>query len=467
MFFKNLLYKLKHNWLFVLSATMTVIWIIVLLFPMYWLFVSSTKDSSEAMKNPPSLGIVLPKDYTIYLDTTGLEDYDEDDFKYESLVLQWVLSVENQDKELNLNSITVARVENNTVISTATLKYSTYSNSDKKNEVFKGRISEDRIQTYRNQGHQRYDKLLSYMEEDGYKTGLNETPNLTQESTQITKMLTHLGNAMDPLNQDLGESKKITTVQGKILGVSHKGNFLGLFHNYVEAYINGSDRVLEEGSEGERTYPFIRYMGNSVFVAIMAVLLQFVFSACVAYGLSFLVRKDLAQKILLFFVVTIMLPGIVEQIPLYTTLVRLNLNNYWGVLLPGATSATFIVLFKGFFDQLPRELREAAKLDGAGEFYIYFNVAIPLSTPVFGAVGIMTFLGQWNAFFWPNLLLGNQEELKTFPLVINAVMNTSDSVKNYSLSLAMSVIATIPTFFMFAFMQKQMRAGLVLGSLKG
>ena len=467
MFVKNLLYKLKQDWLKLLAATLTIVWILVLLFPLYWLFVSSTKDSSEAMKNPPSLGIVLPKNYTIYLDTTGLEDYNEEDFQYEALVLQWLLPLENQDKGLNLNSITVARVENNVVISTAKLNYATFTNSEKKNAVFKGTISEDRIKKYRDEGHERYTILLSYMQEDGYQTGLNKTPNLKQSSENITKMLNHLQNAMDPLNNDLSSAKKITTVRGTVIGISHKGSFLGLFRNYVEAYINGSDRVLEEGYEDERTYPFIKYMGNSVFVAVMAVLLQFVFSACVAYGLSFLVRKDIARKILLFFVVTIMLPGIVEQIPLYTTLVRLNLDNYWGVLLPGATSATFIVLFKGFFDQLPRELREAAKLDGAGEFYIYFNLAVPLSMPVFGAVGIMTFLGQWNAFFWPNLLLGNQETLKTFPLVINAAMNTNDSVKNYSLSLAMSVIATIPTFFMFAFMQKQMRAGLVLGSLKG
>ena len=207
-------------------------------------------------------------------------------------------------------------------------------------------------------------------------------------------------------------------------------------------------------------------MGNSAFVAIMAVLLQFVFSAFVAYGLSFLVKKHIAQKLLLFFIVTIMLPGIVEQIPLYTTLVNIGLDNYWGVLLPGATSATFVVLFKGFFDQLPHELREAAKLDGANEFYIYFNLAIPLSMPVYATVGIMTFLGQWNTFFWPNLLLSD-EKLYTFPLIIQKYMAGENAVEKYPIMLAMSVIATIPTFFMFAFMQKQMRAGLVLGGVKG
>ena len=124
MFIKKLWYKFKQDWLKLLAAVLTVTWLLVLLFPLYWLLISSTKDASEAMRNPPRLTVVLPKDYTIYLDTTDVEDYDEDDFKYEALVLQWMLSARNYS--INLNSITVARVENNKVLSTATLKYVTY-----------------------------------------------------------------------------------------------------------------------------------------------------------------------------------------------------------------------------------------------------------------------------------------------------------------------------------------------------
>ena len=449
---KNLLYKFKQDWLKFLSVAMTIIWIVVLLFPLYWLLISSTKDASEAMRNPPKLGIVLPKDYTIYLDTTDVEDYDEEDFKYEALVLQWMLSARNLT--INLNSVTVARVENDKVTSTATLKYATYREVEE--DIFVGSVSDKLIQNWRTNGGKKYDKMLSIMAEDGYETGLNRQPKLTQTSENVQAILAYFTSVMDPNNQTITDSERISSVQGDIIGISYKGNFVGMFNNYIAAYQNKTGK-----------FTFLRYMLNSVFVAVMAVLLQFVFSACVAYGLSFLVSKAMARKLLLFFIVTIMLPGIVEQIPLYTTLVRLNLDNYWGVLLPGATSATFIVLFKGFFDQLPRELREAAKLDGAGEMYIYFRLAIPLSMPVFGAVGIMTFLGQWNAFFWPNMLLSD-EKLYTFPMIIQRAMSmTEGAVRNYSISLAMSVIATIPTFFMFAFMQKQMRAGLVLGSLKG
>lgn len=452
MFFKNLLYKFKQHWLKILACLLTVVWIVVLLFPMYWLLVSSTKDPAEASKNPPNFGIVLPKDYTIYLDSTDVDEYDEEDFQYESLVVQWMISARNL--QINLNSVTVARVEDGKVVSKATLKYKTYT--DVEEDIFVGSVAEMLIQRWRENNSQKYQSMLEIMQQDGYETGLNETPDLSMDTEYIQTISTYLTNVMDENNNTITDSERIATLRSTFIGISHKNNFVGMFNNYATAWKNPNG-----------TYTFGRHMLNSVFLAVMAVLLQFIFSACVAYGLSFLVRKSIAQKLLLFFIVTIMLPGIVEQIPLYTTLVRLNLDNYWGILLPGCTSVTYIVLFKGFFDQLPRELREAAKLDGAGEYYIYFHLGIPLSMPVFGAVGIMTFLGQWNTFFWPNMLLSN-EALYTFPMIIQRAMGeTGGGIRNYSISLAMSVIATIPTFFMFAFMQKQMRAGLVLGSLKG
>lgn len=448
---QKLTYKLKQNWLKYLAAVLTTVWIVVLLFPLYWLLVSSTKDAAEAMRNPPTLMVVLPKDYTVYLDTTDVNDYDEDDFKYESLVLEWMLSSRNLT--INLNSISVARVENGKVISVSKLKYSTYK--DVEEEIFVGSVAESLIQNWRNLNSKKYQTMLSVMEKDGYETGLNQTPKF-MDSEHIRDISAYYANVMDERNQTITDSERITTIRGKLTGISYKNNFIGMFNNYVTAWKNPNGNFL-----------FIRHMANSTFIAVVAVLLQFVFSACVAYGLSFLVNKKASKILLMFFVVTIMLPGIVEQIPLYTTLVRLNLDNYWGILLPGATSVTYIVLFKGFFGQLPKELREAAKLDGAGEFYIYFHVAVPLSAPVFGAVGIMTFLGQWNNFFWPNMLLSD-EKLYTFPMIIQRAMGeTGGGMRNYSISLAMSVIATIPTFFMFAFMQKQMRAGLVLGSIKG
>ena len=195
MFLKDLFYRFKQNWLKLLSAALTIIWIFVLLFPLYWLLVSSTKDASEAMRNPPRLGIVLPKDYTIYLDTTDAEDYDEEDFQYEALVLQWMLSARNFS--INLNSVTVARVENDKVISTATLNYATYREVEE--DIFVGSVAETLIMNWRVNGSKKYQTMLSIMEEDGYATGLDQTPNLDMTSENIKTINRHFDEVMDLL----------------------------------------------------------------------------------------------------------------------------------------------------------------------------------------------------------------------------------------------------------------------------
>lgn len=249
MFFKDLFYRFKQNWLKLLSAALTIIWIFVLLFPLYWLLVSSTKDASEAMRNPPRLGIVLPKDYTIYLDTTDAEDYDEEDFQYEALVLQWMLSARNFS--INLNSVTVARVESDKVISTATLNYATYREVEE--DIFVGSVAETLIMNWRVNGSKKYQTMLSIMEEDGYETGLNRTPKLSQESENIEKIITYFANIMDPDNQTITQSERISSVQGEIIGVSYKSNFVGMFNNYVAAYQNKTGK-----------FTFIKYMGNKI-----------------------------------------------------------------------------------------------------------------------------------------------------------------------------------------------------------
>ena len=179
------LYILKQHWLKILAVTLTVLWIIVLLFPLYWLLVSSTKDPMEANRTPPNLGVVLPKDYTLYLDTTDVDDYTEDDFIYESLLLQWKISARNLT--INLNSITVARVENDRVIATSKLTYATY-----KREVeyaFPGSVTEEVLQNYKSGENvvwkQQYNMLLTIMENEGYETGLDKAPKSPMDSKNI------------------------------------------------------------------------------------------------------------------------------------------------------------------------------------------------------------------------------------------------------------------------------------------
>jgi multiple sugar transport system permease protein len=130
-------------------------------------------------------------------------------------------------------------------------------------------------------------------------------------------------------------------------------------------------------------------------------------------------------------------------------------------------NAFSIYLFKGFFDALPLEVFEAGKIDGASDVRILANIVLPISKPVFGVITMFTFIGSWNDFFWPTLVLKSEDNW-TFTIKIFNLINsgTSGGAVDYPTSLAMSLIAAIPTILVFAFFQKQLQKGMVWSGLK-
>ena len=184
--------------------------------------------------------------------------------------------------------------------------------------------------------------------------------------------------------------------------------------------------------------------------------------------MSRLVAKKIANILMTLFIATMMIPNIVYIVPLYSMIQRFSLkDNFLSVILPGVPNAIALVLFKGFFDDLPKELVEAARIDGASEYSIYFRMIIPLSYSVFGIITILVFTGNWNDIMWPTMVLSDTK-VQTFSVVINRMMgNIVNGSLDYPLVLAMSAIAALPTFILFAFFQKQMTKGLVFSGVKG
>ena len=188
-----------------------------------------------------------------------------------------------------------------------------------------------------------------------------------------------------------------------------------------------------------------------------------------AYAMARLVSAKTSRILMVFAILTMMIPSIVIVLPLYGMIERLQLkNNLIAVILPAVPSAMNLFLFKNFFEGIPNDLNEAARVDGASELRIFFQLYVPLSVPIFSVVAMLTFTGAWNEFFWPSLVL-NQEPYMTLPVIINALMNApgSSGLRDYPLSMAMSVIAAVPIFIVFLFFQKYLTEGMVFTGLKG
>jgi multiple sugar transport system permease protein len=172
------------------------------------------------------------------------------------------------------------------------------------------------------------------------------------------------------------------------------------------------------------------------------------------------------QVVFAFVLATTMVPFVTLLIPLYLVMMRLSLlNNLVALWLPGAVSPFGIFLCRQFIHGIPRDLYDAAKVDGAGDFRIYLNIIVPLLKPVLGVLAIFTTLTAFNAYLWPLVVL-NDERLYTLPLVL-AQISTSLGVTNYQAVMAGSLLASIPNILMLLVFQRHIVRGIALTGLKG
>lgn len=209
---------------------------------------------------------------------------------------------------------------------------------------------------------------------------------------------------------------------------------------------------------------------NSFFVSGMEALITLFLSAVGAYGFS---RYRFRFKNLLYscFLALMMIPGVLTLTTKYVMVATTfgMYGSFLGVILPQAAGLVpfGILLLRGFFDGLPKDLFDAADLDGANSVRQFFSVCLPLSTPILMTLVLMNFMTSWNDYLWPMIMLGNETGKYTIPVMLNAF--TTDYYKTelyYGAPLAGSVIVSIPILVLFAFTSRQFISGMTSGAFK-
>ena len=224
-------------------------------------------------------------------------------------------------------------------------------------------------------------------------------------------------------------------------------------------------RMLFRGeATAKGSFGFGLYLANSLFLASAQTVIALVLSSLGGYALAmyqFRGRTAMAT----FMLGTMMIPGMILMAPVYRLLYGFGwLDTWWSLLVPGAVSAFGIFLFRQAFTQVPRDLLEAARIDGAGEFRIWWQVVMPLVRPMSGAFCLITFLGSWNNFLGPQIYLSSQEKL-TLPVVLNQYLDVY--TQQYGVFLAGTLLAIIPAAILFFALQKEFVSGLTSGAVKG
>jgi multiple sugar transport system permease protein len=210
--------------------------------------------------------------------------------------------------------------------------------------------------------------------------------------------------------------------------------------------------------------PFVRYTLNTLFLCVLAVLGQAVSSPLVAYGLS---RLQFRGRDTIFFIMmgSMMLPYQVTMIPVYVLFNKMNLvDSYWPIILQNLFAIPFYVfLMRQFFLTIPYELTESAKIDGASEFRIYWQVILPLAKPALYSVALFAFLNEWKDFLGPLIYL-NDPEKWTLSIGLRAFIG--EIKVDWGLLMAAATMFTVPIIVLYFFVQKKFIQGISLTGFK-
>ena len=224
------------------------------------------------------------------------------------------------------------------------------------------------------------------------------------------------------------------------------------------------NRLPDPGTNKKLDLRFGRWYFNSVFVAVGVTVLQVLTSAMAAYAFARM-RWPGRDTVFLLYLATMMIPGVVTMIPNFQIMVSLGfLNTYHGLIVPAAFSAFGTFLLRQFLLSIPPALDEAATIDGASHATIFWDVVMPLARPGLVALAIITFLGTYQSFFWPLILL-NEDQL--YPMSVGLLALDSTYGRQTELIMAASVMNVVPLIVIFAMFQKFLVKGLQLGGVKG
>lgn len=220
--------------------------------------------------------------------------------------------------------------------------------------------------------------------------------------------------------------------------------------NYVEIFSNTDNA------------PILKWFGNSMIIAVTVTILTVVLVAITAYGYS---RLKFKYRDALFYTLMgiSLFPNVINIIPLYQMMTWLDwVNDMMAMIVPGLGAVTNIFLVRQFSLAIPREFDEAAKIDGAGEFAVFFRVILPMLKPVLTVVGLFAFTASWNDFLWPTIVFNDVEKM---PLTAGLqLLNGAYGAFQLGPILAAACVAILPTFLLYLFAQKYFLQSMALHS---
>lgn len=211
-------------------------------------------------------------------------------------------------------------------------------------------------------------------------------------------------------------------------------------------------------------FPFGKAFLNSIIVSISITFISVLSASMAAYVFAKIPFKG-REFLFGLFIITMMIPGSVTLIPNYLILRNIKLlNSYVGIVLPSFFNIFGIFLLRQHIKKIPDDFIDAAVVDGASQWKIFFNIILPLSKPALATLVVITFMGAWNDYLWPLIVLTDKNKM-TLPVALS--MLNGQYATEYNLLMAGALISIIPILILYAFAQKYFEEGLTSGGIKG
>ena len=205
---------------------------------------------------------------------------------------------------------------------------------------------------------------------------------------------------------------------------------------------------------------------NSIFVAGVGTFGQVMVSAMAAFAFARMQWRG-RNAVFMIYLATMMIPGVVLIIPQFVLVRSLGwINSYPALIFPTLFSAFGTFLLRQAFLALPKDFEEAAFVDGANYFTIFWRITLPLSGPALATLGVFAFMGQWNSYLWP-LFVARREAVQTLPVALSLLQAETRALTEWNIVMAGSVVAVLPILIVYIFAQRWFVRGVVVSGIKG
>lgn len=434
-----------------IAYTLTALFLTVMLFPLAYVVSLSLQGENAIYNYPPHIIPPAVKSISISISYDGQKNLSEEALK--SIMLKdTILAMHGPIYELNKH--TVGEIKVYGTIDGKVVYYSRAHGNLLKLQTQYGVYQRVGIVPNVLLQEKRYPAA---MEEIGYQFDLNGVGKALRADTKEDDR-SLCGNIAGFLGNTFATT-------GKVSQVAAQDSYLLMLENYK--YYFQVPQLLYKDYPAVKQFSFFAFMGNTVLAVVWIMFCQTILTAVTAYPLSKLLKPRTANLLILFFLATLMIPFVVTMAPQILLIQDLGMyNTRAGMLLPFMVPAPmWIYLYKGFFDRIPSSYFEAARIDGANEFYTFFKICIPMSKPIVFITALNSFIWGWSEFMW-FYLVGNQPNLWTINVAVYIFSNMENQVRQNFL-MGMSLISIIPVLILAAAFSKKIKENIVGVGLKG